>query len=607
MTDDMRAAPPAILDAALAATLFAVDPAGTGGINLRAHAGPARDLWLASLRELLPPTTPFRRVPLHVSDGRLLGGLDIPATLRAGRPVADRGILAEAHGGFVVLAMAERIDPAMVARITAVLDTGEVIAARDGITWRAPARVGIVAFDEGVADDEGASPALLDRMAFDVDLTAVRYDAAIKCCHLPHEIAAARECLPLVRASNDMLYALCEVAMALGIGSLRAPMLALRVASAAAALAGRNVVLAEDATLAGRLVLAPRATMVPAPESTPEQTSPHADGSTEQSASAPEDDGTNAKRTESSRQEERRARLEDVVLSAVKAAIPADLLAKLQSAQKQMRTRRLPGKAGFVQRSTARGRPQGVRRGEPRAGGRIHMAETMRAAAPWQYLRRGERGQQAEPAVSRPHIEVRREDLHVGRFVQRAQTTTIFVVDASGSSAMHRLAEAKGAAELLLADCYVRRDRVAVIAFRDRGAQTLLPPTRSLVRAKRSLAGLPGGGATPLASGIDAAVAIATSIQRRGETPTVVFMTDGRANIARDGTAGRASAHTDAVAAAHAVRAAGIRAVLVDTSPRPQALAAELAREMGARYVALPSADAGALSGAIHPRANLAR
>ena len=182
---------------------------------------------------------------------------------------------------------------------------------------------------------------------------------------------------------------------------------------------------------------------------------------------------------------------------------------------------------------------------------------------------------------------------------QRAETTTIFVVDASGSSAMHRLAEAKGAAELLLADCYIRRDRVAVIAFRDRGAQVLLPPTRSLVRAKRSLAALPGGGGTPLASGIDAAVVVAAAIMRRGGTPTVVLLTDGRANIARDGTAGRAAADADATAAARALRVAGIRALLVDTSPRPQQQAAQLAREMGARYIALPNASPDALSGAI--------
>ena len=149
--------------------------------------------------------------------------------------------------------------------------------------------------------------------------------------------------------------------------------------------------------------------------------------------------------------------------------------------------------------------------------------------------------------LSRPRILIRKDDFRISRFKQRTETTTIFVVDASGSAALHRLAEAKGAVELLLADCYIRRDQVALIAFRGSVAELLLPPTRSLARAKRSLAGLPGGGGTPLAAGLDAAFALSDSIRRKGQTPTVVVLTDGRANIARDGGQGRPRAEEDAM------------------------------------------------------------
>jgi magnesium chelatase subunit D len=139
-------------------------------------------------------------------------------------------------------------------------------------------------------------------------------------------------------------------------------------------------------------------------------------------------------------------------------------------------------------------------------------------------------------------VEVRKDDFRVTRYRQRSETTTIFVVDASGSAALHRLAEAKGAVELLLADCYVRRDRVAMVAFRGPGAELLLPPTRSLVRAKKGLAALPGGGGTPLASGIDAAIGLADGVRRRGGTPVIVILTDGRANVTRAGIGGRTQA-----------------------------------------------------------------
>ena len=187
-----------------------------------------------------------------------------------------------------------------------------------------------------------------------------------------------------------------------------------------------------------------------------------------------------------------------------------------------------------------------------------------------------------------------------------AQTTTLFVVDASGSSALNRLAEAKGAVELLLADCYVRRDRVAVIAFRGKGADLLLPPTRSLARAKRSLAGLPGGGGTPLAAAIDAARELADQISRHGETPIVVLLTDGRGNIARDGGTGRVRAGQDALAAARQMRLAGVAALLLDTSPQPQPSARLLAQEMGATYLPLPYAGAQLLSQAVRAASGFA-
>lgn len=190
-------------------------------------------------------------------------------------------------------------------------------------------------------------------------------------------------------------------------------------------------------------------------------------------------------------------------------------------------------------------------------------------------------------------------DFRVRRHQAPVRSVAIFAVDASGSSALNRLAEAKGAVQLLLADCYVRRDQVALLAFRNRGAELLLPPTAALARARRSLAALPGGGATPLASGIDAARDMALGARRRGNRPLLVLLTDGGANIGRDRQPGRAAAAADARAAASACAADGIPALLIDTAPRPNAFAAELAGVMRARYLPLPFADARALSRAI--------
>ena len=249
------------------------------------------------------------------------------------------------------------------------------------------------------------------------------------------------------------------------------------------------------------------------------------------------------------------------------------------------------GRAGAQNQSAQRGRPTGTRRGQLKAGVRLNVVETLRSAAPWQKLRRQQTGN--------GRVHVRPDDFRLARFKQRSASATIFVVDASGSSALHRLAEAKGAVELLLADCYVRRDQVALIAFRGKSADVVLPPTRSLARAKRTLSALPGGGGTPVAAALDAANVLAVGLRRKGFTPTIVLMTDGRANIARDGKPGREQAELDARASARALRAAAHAAVVVDISPRPLGAASQLAADMGALYLPLPNADARTLSRAV--------
>ena len=579
-------------DAVLAAALLAVDPAGLGGVALRAQAGPVRDRWLARAAELLPGT--LRRVPLHINDERLLGGLDLAATLKAGRPVAQRGLLAEADGGVVLLAMAERLSAATAGRLAAVLDSGEVSLARDGISVRSPSRFGVVALDEGLSEEEGIPGSLADRLAFHLDLSGVSLadsGASGSSRHGMREVAQARARWIGVRVPDEIVAALCAAALGLGVDSMRASLLAVRAARACAALAGRETVSDDDASLAANLVLAPRATRLPAPPDAQAQQDaqpePRAQAQGASDGEAPDPD----------RAAPCDKPLDDVVLEAALAAIPAGLLAQLRLAPDRSSRAGLAGRAGASQSGCKRGRPAGTRRGQPRGGQRLSLIETLRAAAPWQKLRQRD-GLRAMDG-GRARIEIRAEDLHVQRTRQHTLTTTIFVIDASGSAALHRLAEAKGAVELLLADCYVRRDRVAVLAFRGRGADLLLPPTRSLVRAKRSLAGLPGGGGTPLAAGIEAALALADTVRRRGETPVLVLLTDGRANIARDASAGRARADEDAVFAARQTRAARVSALLVDTSPQPQPAARRLAAEMGATYLALPHAGATALSEAV--------
>ena len=592
-------------DAFQAAALLLVDPAGLGGVLLRSPAGPVRDAWLTLLQTLAPPGMPLPRLPASASEDRLLGGLDLSATLAAGRPVAQAGLLSQADGGIVVAAMAERMPAVNAAHLCAALDQGALRLERDGLTQHLPARVAVVALDESQGEDRPPSAALADRLGLWVDLSALSLrDTVTADGAMAQEVAQARSRLNVVTVPDDLIQALCAATLALGVDSPRAAWAAVRCARAAAALRGEDVADADDAALAARLVLAPRATRQPVAEAPPQDDSsppqeppnPPADQDPPESEDAPDtpppsDEADPPAEPDLDPQNARA--LEDRLIESAVAAIPAGLLARLASGERVRGRSADAGRAGASAASAVQGRPVGSRRGVPRGGARLHLIDTLRAAAPWQRLRRAH----ARPGA--PPILVRPDDFHLRRHEQKRSTTTIFALDASGSSALYRLAEAKGAVELLLAECYVRRDQVAVLAFRGAAAEVILPPTRSLVRAKRGLAGLPGGGGTPLAAGLDAAAALALRVRRAGGTPVVVVLTDGRANVGRDGLGGRARAQEEALAAARALRAQGGSVIVIDTSVRPEPAARALALAAGARYLALPQANAAALARAV--------
>ncbi len=535
--------------AVLAMQLLAIDPA-LGGMVLRARSGPVRD-GLVGLLDWLPQ--PQHRIHPAISDEALFGGLDLSATLAKGRFVQEQGLLS--RPGTVILTMAERAATQLAARLSMVLDAGT--------THR------LIALDEGAEPDEAPNPKLAERLAFAADLS----DVSVTEATLPDAFdpAAAITHLRHVAVPDDLCEQLTRIAAQFGIDSLRAPLFALRAAKAHAALRGKMTVDANDVEIAGLLVLAHRATQMP--------------GSDEEEAEAPEPDQTDR---DDQDQTDTRDLPDELLLEAIKALLPDNLLDRI-AAQKARQGK--GSGSGATRKGNRRGRPMPSRAGRLGDGARIDIVATLRAAAPWQTIRK--------QATGRDSLQVRSDDIRVKRFEEKSDRLLVFTVDASGSSALSRLAEAKGAIELLLAQAYARRDHVALVSFRGTQAEVLLPPTRSLVQTKRRLAALPGGGGTPLAAGIVAALEQAIAATRKGLTPTIVILTDGRANVALDGAGNRAQAATDAQRMAQAVRAHRIDALVIDTGNRPEPALAALAETLGAIYLPLPRADAARLSASV--------
>ncbi|WP_295503058.1 magnesium chelatase subunit D [Limnohabitans sp. Rim8] len=602
-------------DALTTLQLLQLDPFGFGGVCLRAPHGPVRERWLHALAGL---GIGLVKVPGSVDSERLLGGIDLAHTLQTGQLHLQAGLLQQADQGMVCLPMAERLSPALLAPLVQALEQGQVPPTRHNAAPTST-RFGVVALDESLLDEPGLGAALAERLGVWLDLNelspsdihaAWQGDSESDGLQIrlsPGALDRAREQLPQVQASDEQVQALCAAALGLGIGSLRVPSLALRVACGHAALNGRSTLDADDLGFAARSVLAPRATQWPAEPSAQEaETEQQEDTTTppeppeppENSGESPENAAEKDENPDTAPPPEQNAEqnnepsaedLQEMMVAAALASLPPHMLDALMTRQGAA-SHNTSGRSGQTRAGSQRGRPLPPRPGRPGGQARLHVLATLRAAAPKQRLRQ---------AHSTGRVAIRAEDFHIQRYQQRASSCLILALDASGSAALQRLAEAKGAVELLLQQSYARRDSVCIVAFRGAQAQLLLPMTRSLVRAKRAMTGLPGGGGTPLALALKMAHEQAAQLQRQGVTPILVVLSDGRANVTLQGLGGRAQAQTDAQNWGQQWRASGHRALWIDTSMHPDAQAQQLAATMGASYLPMPQVQSQRMAHAI--------
>lgn len=573
----------------LALLMLAVDPA-LRGIAFAGAAGSGKSALLEGLHALLPEA-PFERLPLGSDDEALLGGLDLEATLHRGARVVRPGLLARAHDGVLAAEDCNLLPETTTNLLLATLDSGELHVERDGLSLRTPCRIRLIAtFDPA----EGAPRAhLLDRIGLIVAVPAVGQAAArseIVRRHLTPApdlwsedlqllqglVAAAQAALPDLRLSDAQIRELASAAEALGVQGHRADLFAHRAARASAALGLRDRIEREDLEVAVRLVLAPRATRTPSappaeadtprPDPPPEGPKSEDDDAAPPTPPPPQDGIT----------------LDDEVLGAIATDLP-DLMATLPF-------RAVRGGRSGSRGSTDARRGHHVRSdpGLPRDG-RLDVIATLRAAARWQRMRPRGRGR----------VAIRAEDLRIKRYRDKAGALFLFAVDASGSMALNRMRQAKGAVHALLERAYVNRDRVALLSFRGQGADLLLPPTGSVELLRRAVDQIPTGGGTPLAAALLTALEVAAQARRRGlQNVVLVLLTDARANIGLK--ADRAGVEEELRALALQAAAAGLRSIVIDTqrSFLSQGAAQRLAGWLGGAYLYLPGASGAVIAAA---------
>ena len=624
----------ALDDALWGLAALTVDPAGLKGIWLKSFHGPVTQEWLEWLNALRKDIV---KIPCNIDSERLLGGLDLAVTLQLGRPVRQSGVLAQSHGKLLICPMSERLPASTASILTQVLDSKQVSSQFGQDTE--PASFGLIAIDESTPEESSIPNSLREQLGIWLDLTQVnpRQSAEDDTLDMLETVEKKlkqdphyyQKDIEKFKLEESDIRDLCELAQGFAIKSMRAPWYAARLATVLALLRGSSTVQAQDLGRAARLVLTPRAEAMPSqmeqapsdtgnqnelPPSDPANPSEQEDGALSEelknelppSSELPLEKHTaptpDTERHDKQNVEELQnsdfQKLETSILEAALATLPTGLLKQLAEG-KSISKKGSAGRVGDIQKGAQKGRPLQAIKGLPQNGNRLHVLATLRHAAPRQRIREltAQNNSVHQPTAKR--LRILSEDFHIQRFAKRSESCIIFCIDASGSAALERLAEAKGAVELLLKDSYARRDHICVIGFRDKQAQVHLPATRSLVRAKRELQALPGGGGTPLANAIKLALETSMQARHHGMAPTLVVLSDGRANVTLQGEGSRPVAKAQALSWAKQWRATQLPCIWLDTSARPDLQAQEVALAMGANYVPLPLANSQRMASAV--------
>ena len=591
----------------LALVLCAVRPE-IGGVLIRGEKGTAKSTAVRGLAHVLAAVdgASLVELPIGATEDRVVGSLDLQRVLRDGEHAFKPGLLARAHGGVLYVDEVNLLHDHLVDVLLDAAAMGRVHVERDGISHSHEARfvlIGTMNPEEGELrpqlldrfgltvdvhasrDVEVRADVVRARMAFEADPEAFTSSYAGADAELARRIAAARASVAEVALPDNELRRIAALCAAFDVDGMRADLVVARTAVAHAAWRGAAAVTEEDIRVAAELALPHRRRRDPFddPGLDPERLD-EALAQAREAADDPDPDPPGGGEAAPGEPSEYSGPQRNSESATRPSAAPSAVF----------RTRALVvpgvGEGAPGRRSRARNRTGTVisATAEPEAGHGVHVFGTLLAAA----------RRQQRPGRPRPEPDDVRRAVREGR----EGNLVIFVVDASGSmAARDRMSAVGGATLSLLRDAYQRRDKVAVITFRQEQARLLLPPTSSVHIAGRRLARFDTGGKTPLAQGLLKArdVVVRERARDRARRSLVVVLTDGRATGGPD-PLGRAR-----VAAARLV-AEGAAAVVVDceTSYVRLGLAEQLASHLGAPVVRLAQLRADDLTRLVKTQAN---
>ncbi len=624
--------------------LYGCDPAAVSNLCADCRARLAEPGAIKKERAPVPVVD----LPLNATEDRVAGAINLERALKDGVKTFEPGLLARAHRGFLYIDEVNLLEDHLVDLLLDVAASGRNRVEREGVSIEHPAQ--FVLAGSGNPEEGELRPQLLDRFGLYTEIRtaadveerveiimrreAFDRDPALFCAaweteqaQLRRRLVRAREASQSVRLSKEIVRGVAELCARLEVDGHRAELTIARAARALAAFEKRKEVVPRDVRRVAAMALRHRLRRDPL-ESTGgtsqieqaaqelfgagDETQPGAGDSRQRQPKKNPPDETGGNHGDGSsgngggKHGPRRAEGEGQVegegaahAQAVERPAPP-LDARLPgSLEEKFGATRQPAKSAASERRHTQARTSASRkRGRyTRAVARrtddlrVALDATLRVAAASQASRR--RSMETPERA----IEVRAGDLRYKQFSLRSGALFIFAVDTSGSMALNRISQAKGALTRLLRESYVKRDRVALITFRERAARVLLQPSASGARACRLLDALPVGGATPLTSGLLRALEISERAARTGTARIrLLVFTDGRANVPGDGRidGDRAAVRRRIIGEVEKIGVAlqrhGVASVVVDTQNRftRGGEGEALAQALGGRYLHLP-------------------
>jgi magnesium chelatase subunit D len=617
-------------DLVLALVLAAVDPA-IGGVLLRGDKGSAKTTAARALASLLPAGAPFVEIPLGATEDRVVGSVDVAAILAEGEHRFQAGLLGSAHGGVLYVDEVNLLADHLVDVLLDVATSGVNRVERDGVSHLHESRfvlIGSMNPEEGElrpqlldrfglsvrvstpSDPEARAEAVRRRMAFDADPARFVSEWSSAEVELASRLRAARP-VPL---EPGLERAVAELCVAAGAEGLRADLVICRAAGALAGWRGKEAAGEEEIVIVAPFALAhrrrtpfggaapdpaeldelmadalgSRATGSPRPSAGAASDHEHPGSETHAKGEGSPGDGSDAGAP--GRTPSPSTSPSSSLGTSPRADEPPPVDSDPSGIRSLLGAGRRPGGTtragrGRSRESAAEGQGRLVGTDTVSVGGRGPLAPGATAVAAV-----------VRTSGARP-LRIEADDVRLARRERRGDNVIVLAVDTSGSmGATERVTATRDAVLALVADAYQRRDRVALVAYRDQAAEVVLRPTSSTEVALARLRDIATGGRTPLSAGIDAARALALEDRRAGSHPVVVVVTDGRATWASEGR----DPVLSALESARACRVSGLDALVVDceATSRPLGVARTLAEAMGARYVAMGgSAGGGPLSG----------